>query len=105
MRYANLNTWQGGKNKPNSKPIKPKQTQSNPKTNPICRKGKIGTKFAYTKDYEEIAAMSPKKQIKLQTQPLLINKMKLKLLDFLPNFGDVVSFTRLDSKRKKQEKQ
>jgi hypothetical protein len=37
--YENIANWKLGKNKPNSKPIKaktnPKQTQYEPKTNPI----------------------------------------------------------------------
>jgi hypothetical protein len=35
MRYANLNTWRGCKNKPNSKPIKPITNPIKAKTKPI----------------------------------------------------------------------
>jgi hypothetical protein len=73
---------------------------------------------AYTKDYEDNRrklVMKKQTQFKanlsqnkpnlsqFQTGRLLINRMKLKLLNFLPNFSDVVLSTCLDNEHKKQE--
>ena len=57
--YKILSRWLRPKNKPNSKPIKPK-------TKPIKANFKA-------------------KQTQFQTGRLLVNRMKLKLLNFLPN--------------------
>jgi hypothetical protein len=40
MRYVNLNTWRGCKNKPNSKPIKPITNPIKAKTKPIQTQSK-----------------------------------------------------------------
>jgi len=92
-----MDNWLFRQTKPKQTQLKPKQSQFKPN----LPKGQNERKYLFHKQIQNFVPLTVQKNKPKQTQfqmgRLLVNRMKLKLLNFLPDFGDFVLSTSLDN--------